>query len=119
MKVKLLFLCFILLSKISIAQNHHIYGLFPTYIADLKLNSKWSTSMYSFLSINPLHQESKSIEYPAQTNAFYIEIDATYSITEEWSLSGSYTYERANPFNNNYRNENRLTSKIDVDMIFD
>lgn len=96
----------------AIAQNHQIYGLFPTYNADLKLSSKWTTSVYSFLALNPISQTTEGVEYPSQANAFYIELDAIYGLSEEWSIAGSYTYERASPFNENYRNENRLWLQV-------
>ncbi len=96
----------------TFAQNHHIYGLFPTYNADLKLSSRWTTSVYSFLALNPKNQSTEGIEYPRQTNAFYIELDAIYGLNEEWSLAGSYTFERASPLTENYRNENRLWLQV-------
>lgn len=104
-KVLALILC-LGIGKI-VAQNHHIYGLFPTYNVDLKINPKWTASVYSFLALNPQSQTTEGVEYPSQANAFYLELDAIYGFSEEWSIAGSYTYERANPFNENYRNENR------------
>lgn len=112
MKVRFLLLLLVLLSSNSLAQNHHIVGLFPTYNADLKINSKWTASVYSFLAINPVDQKTEGIEYPAQSNILYIELDAIYGLTETWSLAGSYTYERLNPFNDRYRNENRLWLQV-------
>lgn len=102
------FVIFIACSIVSFGQSHTIFGVFPTYNANVKLNSKWTTSVYSFLSINPVNQTTKDIEYLSQMNAFYIELDAIYNLTKEISLAGSYTYERANPFLENYRNENRI-----------
>lgn len=96
------------LSKVSIAQNHNIYGVFPTYTADLKLNEQWTGSIYSFLSINPSEQKTEGTIYPSKTNAFYFETAISYHLNTDWSLTSSYTYERANPFRDDFRNENRF-----------
>lgn len=105
-------LIFSLCSIVSFGQSHTIFGVFPTYNANVKLNSKWTTTVYSFLSINPVNQITNEISYPSQTNAFYIELDAIYKLSKEISFAGSYTYERANPFLETYRNENRIWFQV-------
>ena len=65
-------------------------------------------SIYSFLATYPIEQVSKNFTYPAKANAYYIELDAIYNLSDQWSLAGSYTYERVNPFRSDCRNENRI-----------
>lgn len=111
MKAKTVLLLLVVFST-AYAQHHTIYGMFPTYTAEVGITSKWSFATYSFLSITPFDQITQNTEYPSQTNAFYVELDAIYSLNKQWSLAGSYTYERANPFTDNYRNENRIWAQL-------
>lgn len=108
MKKSAFILLGIMYSFSILCQDHHIGGVFPTYNQNGKISSKFDYSIYTFLAIYPLEQRSEGFIYPAKTNAFYIELDAIYKLTEQWTFAGSYTYERANTFRTDYRNENRI-----------
>lgn len=92
----------------SYGQTHHIGGIFPTIDLKYKLSNSFEIESYSFVSYFPSSQTFDSTNYPAHAGALYTEFDFTYNVSEQFSLTGSYTYERANPFESNYRNENRI-----------
>lgn len=92
----------------SLAQDHHILGVFPTYNQNGKISGKLDYSIYSFLAIYLIEQTTRGFTYPSKANAFYIELDVIYNLTDQWSGAASYTYERVNPFRDDYRNEHRI-----------
>jgi len=108
--MKFVFIFFLQLAIIGVSysQNHHVYGLFPTLNLKKKLNPKVEIETYSFLSIHPMEQVIEGNLYPSRTSVFYTEFDVTYLLNNKWSFTGSYTYERVNPFEESYRNENRF-----------
>lgn len=93
---------------VSNGQDHHVWGLFPTYNQNGSITQKLDYSIYTFLATYPQAQTTEGFVYPSKSSAFYIELDAIYSLSEAWSLAGSYTYERVNPFRTDYRNEHRV-----------
>lgn len=107
MKKSALFVGLIGFSLVLQGQTHHISGAFPVISLGYELNSKWRLDTWSFVSYFPSEKTLDDIIYPAVTGAFYTEVDLTYVIDDVWSLTGSYTYERANPFEDYYRNEHR------------
>ena len=90
------------------AQTHHIGGLFPTLDFKYAASEKLEIESFSFLSVFPVEKTIDNIIYPSHSGAFYTELDFTYSLNTKHSITGSYTYERANPFESSYRNENRI-----------
>jgi len=106
------FFSIILLQLLSMnycySQTHNIVGVFPTLNLKYDLSEKISVESYSFLSVLPIEKTIDNVEYPSHSGALYSELDFTYKVNSKFSLTGSYTYERVNPFENNYRNENRI-----------
>lgn len=96
----------------ALAQDHHIAGVFPTYNQNGKISNTLDYSVYSFLAIYPVEQTSREFTYPAKANAFYLELDIIYNLTDQWSGAASYTYERLNPFRSDYRNEHRIWIQV-------
>ncbi|MEO1548141.1 MAG: DUF2490 domain-containing protein [Bacteroidota bacterium] len=109
LKKRLLFFCILTICALrSAAQDHHVFGVFPTYNQNGRISNKLDYSIYSFLAIYPVEQTTRGFTYPAKANAFYIELDAIYHLNGQWSGAVSYTYERLNPFRDDYRNEHRV-----------
>lgn len=113
LKKRLFFFCSLAFFALhSAAQDHHILGVFPTYNQNGKISNKLDYSIYSFLAIYPVEQTTREFTYPSKTNALYVELDAIYHVTDQWSGAISYTYERLNPFRDDYRNEHRIWFQV-------
>lgn len=102
--LKFSILVFVLISKSSFSQNDHISGVFPTLIMSHEFSDKWKIDSYSFLATNPFEKPN----YPSRSSILYTELDLSYNFTKNFSTTLSYTYERLNPFSDDYRNENRI-----------
>lgn len=89
------------------AQHHQTFGGYGAFLLTYKLADRWQLDSYTFLTERLSEGTQDGLFYPAQTTAFYSELDLTYLVTRRFSLTGSYTYERADPFTENYRNEHR------------
>ena len=107
MKTTLSFLLIILHISLN-GQTHNIGGIFPTIDFKYKVSEKLEIESFSFLTLFPVEQTINEIVYPRHSGAFYTELDFTYLFKKNTSITGSYTYERANPFGATYRNENRV-----------
>lgn len=105
--------------NMAVGQDHHVRGLFPTYNQNGKISEKLDYTIYSFLAIYPTNQTTAGTTYPAKSNAFYVELDAIYHLSKSWSLAGSYTYERVNPFRADFRNEHRAWLQLQHYARFD
>lgn len=108
MRLLLINIIFLAFSATSYSQTHHIGGVFPTIDLKYKFDPAFEIESYSFLSYFPSAKTLDSINYPAHAGALYTELDFTYNVNSNLGLTASYTYERANPFESSYRNENRV-----------
>ncbi|MFN0032391.1 MAG: DUF2490 domain-containing protein [Flavobacteriales bacterium] len=89
------------------AQVAHHAGFFPTVDHTGTLTDKLDYSLYYFGAVNALNSEVNGSNESAHLFAFYAEQALTYKLNAQWSLTGSYVYERQRPFQDAYRNENR------------
>jgi hypothetical protein len=90
------------------AQHTNHLGIFPTFIADIKFSEKWEAGMYHFGAINSINP-SGSLGTTSNSEFLigYLENSLTYKIKPNFSITGSYVYERLFPTQDIYRNEHR------------
>ncbi len=113
MKTPILIVVFsIICVKKILAQNTTITGFFPTIDHSGKLNNRFSYNNYWFGSIKPY----ASTEGSARALYLYAENGLTYKITDQFSFTNSYVYERQQPFEMNARNEHRLFQQITLNL---
>jgi hypothetical protein len=98
----------ITISISSIAQNANIGGAFPTLDVSGSFNEKWTYSFYYFGAFSLISPEISSRSDHPHLNALYLEQAIHFKINKALTFTGSYVYERQNPFRNTYRNENRF-----------
>lgn len=92
----------------SFAQNVSIGGIFPTIDHSGELSKRWSYNSYLFAAIKPY----RSNEGNARPLYLYGEFGLSYLLADNLWLTGSYVYERQQPFETNARNEHRLFQQI-------
>ena len=103
----------LLLSVNCIAQgNVHLIGTMPTVDIGTSISDKWHLETYSFVCILPVEQMRPAFSPTAVMESFgpqndegddgrrfqslifgYAELDLSYSLSENWALTGSYTHE--------------------------
>jgi hypothetical protein len=91
-----------------LAQNTHILGVFPTIDHSGSLTEKWEYSLYYFGAFNLLDLNSSKKSNDPHLGAFYAENALSYHLNKNFSVTGSYVYERQNVFQTSFRNENRF-----------
>jgi hypothetical protein len=99
---------FLLVTSYTTAQHTNHLGILPTFIADVKFSKNWEAGMYHFGAFNLLNPVGQLGN--AENSEFligYLENSITYKIKPNFSISGSYVYERLFPTQNIYRNEHR------------
>lgn len=90
------------------AQSISIGGIFPTIDHSGKLSERWSYNSYLFGAIKPY----SSSEGNARPLYYYGEFGLSYLLTDNLWLTGSYVYERQEPFESIARNEHRLFQQL-------
>jgi hypothetical protein len=110
--MRFIFVCIFLVYSFTastvVAQHTQHMGVFPTFIADIKLAKKWEAGMYHFAAINSINP-SGSLGNASNSEFLigYLENSLTYKIKSNFSITGSYVYERLFPAQDIYRNEHR------------
>ncbi len=107
--LKLILFCFFLLEAVSLtSQNINVGGAFPTIDHSGSLTSKLDYSLYYFAAFPLINLKNPDLAKNPYFNLFYLEQALTYKLTDKFSLTGSYVYQRANVVYDNYVNENRF-----------
>ena len=97
--------------------NLNYAGIFPTIDHSGKLSEKWSYNAYLFAAAKPYgHTNQWNLKDKARLLYAYSETGISYNITSKLSATASYVYERQNPFEENYRNENRLFQQLTLKL---
>jgi hypothetical protein len=109
MRLFIISIFFCLLPHFStVAQHTQHVGIFPTFIADIKISEKWEAGMYHFGAFNMFNPDGNLGN--ASKSEFligYLENSISYKVKPNFSVSGSYVYERLFPAQSVYRNEHR------------
>ncbi len=92
------------------AQNIVYGGIFPTIDHSGKLSDKWAYHSYIFAAIKPYSHQDQTDK--SRMLYAYGEWGLTYSLTERLSATSAYVYERQQPFEGDYRNENRFHQQL-------
>jgi len=90
-------------------QNVNHYGLFPTIDHGGTLSNKWSYSLYYFNAFNLINDKVAHAADNPGYFLFYAEQAVSYKLNAQLSVTGSYVYQRQEPFDRqNYVTENRF-----------
>jgi len=100
------------------AQNINYAGVFPTIDHSLKYNEKWSSYAYLFSAIKPYKSLELDQKDKARALSAYAELGMNYQINTKLSATASYVYQRSEPFETYYTNENRLFQQLTLKLPF-
>jgi len=93
------------------AQNINQVGFLPilthTFVAP-----KWDVSILGASKISANSQSVEGVLYPASILEVYFQLQASRKLTSNLVVSGSYGFQRNNPFRENYTNEHRLGQQL-------
>ena len=98
------FLCF---QKLSSQSTNH-FGVFPTIDHSGTINKKLDYSFYYFGAFNLLNPKINGQAQTANFFLFYSEQALHYNFNSKFSVTGSYVFQRADPTEKFYTNENRF-----------
>jgi hypothetical protein len=90
------------------AQTTNHFGIFPTIDHSGTLSDKWDYSLYYFGAVNVFNPDIGPIKRPSGFFIFYSEQALSYKANKNLSLTGSYVYQRTDPAENYFVNENRF-----------
>ena len=90
------------------AQNINVGGVFPTIDHSGNITSKLNYSLYYFGAFPLVNFDKPDISKDSYFHLFYSEQAISYKLTDKFSVTGSYVYQRANAVYDNYVNENRF-----------
>ncbi len=90
------------------SQSVHYGGVFPTIDHSGNLTDKLNYNLYYFGAFPLIHLKKANVTTDANFLLFYSEQSLTYLLKNNFSITGSYVYQRANVVYNNYVNENRI-----------
>lgn len=108
-RLNFIFISFFLFYALILnSQNINVGGVFPTIDHSGSLTSKLDYSLYYFAAFPLVNLRNSDITKDPYFNLFYLEQALTYKLTDKFSLTGSYVYQRENVVYDNYVNENRF-----------
>ncbi|HYK76756.1 MAG TPA: DUF2490 domain-containing protein [Daejeonella sp.] len=99
---------FLLFCNLVMAQDLHFYGLDPTFNQTGRISKRLDYNLLVFSIVDAFNQKISGVEYPATDLVLYVQPSIIYTYSPNLNFAASYTYQRNNPFNNNYVNEHLL-----------
>jgi len=113
MKRILLSMTFILgISAHISAQNLSFYGVLPVWNQTGRISKKINYNLFISSTFDAFERKIDNVNYPANDMQFYFQPSIIYAFSQKFNVAGSYVYQRSNPINNNYVNENRLWQQM-------
>jgi len=107
-----LFLIFFFSFHHTHAQSVHYAGIFPTIDHSGDITSKLGYDFYYFATFPLMNLNKPDLSKDANFLLFYSEQSLSYKLKNNFSLTGSYVYQRANAVYDNFVNENRFYVQV-------
>ena len=99
---------FFFASVITKSQSLYYGGAFPTIDHSGDISNKFGYGLYYFGAFPLVNFNKPNISKDANFLLFYSEQSLSYKLTDKFTLTGSYVFQRSNAVYNNYVNENRF-----------
>jgi hypothetical protein len=113
MKIRLLLSAFLSLTMLAVdAQDLAFYGFLPAINLTGSFGGKINVNLFSSTTIDAVNERIGGIEYPATDFQFYLQPSVIYVHSPQLNFAASYTYQRNNPFQDNFVNEHRLWQQV-------
>lgn len=109
MSLRILLTTSLALAVMSVyGQDLTFYGFLPALNLTGNLRGKFNVNLFSSTTIDAVNERISGIEYPATDLQFYLQPSLIYVHSPKLNFAASYTYQRNNPFQDNFVNEHRL-----------
>jgi len=109
MKIRLTLIAILLLhAMVAESQDLTFYGFLPAINVTGNFGGKINVNLFSSTTIDAVRERIGGIEYPATDFQFYLQPSVIYVHSPQLNFAASYTYQRNNPFQDNFVNEHRL-----------
>jgi hypothetical protein len=105
--IKLIIVLFFV-SVTAKSQSVYYGGAFPTIDHSGDISNKLGYGLYYFGALPLVNFSKPNINKDANFLLFYSEQSLSYKLTDKFTLTGSYVYQRSNAVYDNYVNENRF-----------
>jgi hypothetical protein len=112
MKKLLLFIGLITIGQLGFSQNIRFYGVLPAWNQTGRISKKVNYNLFVSTTTDAFNSTFRGVEYPATDLQLYIQPSIIYVYSKSLNFAGSYTYQRNNPFNDNFTNEHRLWQQV-------
>jgi hypothetical protein len=104
--------CFMIFMFETYAQSTYNLGAFPTLDHSGKLSERWEYGLYYFAAVPLYGIKPATGTNAAKTLLLYAENGLTFHFNDQIGATVAYVYQKENPFENNYVNENRVHLQI-------
>lgn len=111
-KLLLLLILWSFLSEGLSAQNLTFYGVLPAWSQTGRITKKLNYNFFASTTIDAFDRTIEGIAYPATDFQLYLQPSLIYVYSPNLNFAGSYTYQRNNPFRDNFSNEHRLWEQV-------
>lgn len=98
--------------SVSFTQNLTFYGFLPALSQTGRISDKFNYNVFLSTTINAFDSKWNGINYPATGLQLYVQPSIIYVHSANLNFSGSYTYQRNNPWNHLSTNENRFWEQM-------
>lgn len=87
-------------------------GIIPVISQTSRINDKLNFNIFLSTTIDAFKADIGGIHYPSTDMQLYVQPSVNFRLNQKTQLAGSYTYQRNNPFRDNFINEHRLWQQI-------
>jgi len=108
MKNKGFFLLACVVTLQASAQDLSFKGCLLAWNQTGKIKNNISYNLFVSTTENTFSKTISNTYYPAQDLQLYIQPSLMYVLNSGWNMAAGYTYQRDNPFKENFNNEHRL-----------
>lgn len=102
----------ILMSESSLAYNTDLYGARPFISITKNMDERWDLNIFYSETLNLVNAERDGVQYPSKDLQSYFQTGASYRFNPNLNFSFGYVFQRNNPFDETYANENRLWQQV-------
>lgn len=115
MKTNLLYGCMLLVSAFqnreSKAQDLNFYGTAPSISVSKSLKNNFDLNFLAVSKIRLGNYTVSETDYSTQVQEIYSQLLLSRKINKRWQIAAGYGFQRNNPFDDNWRNEQRLVQQ--------
>jgi hypothetical protein len=99
-------------SQLANSQDLTFYGLLPAWNQTGKINHHFNYNLFLSTTVDAFDTKIAGVDYPSKDLQVYVQPSFIYVHSPNFNFAVAYVYQRNNPLNDNYVDENRLWQQI-------